>query len=64
MEIEHTPIDLDDENWTPLAKAAQGLLERLRANADDEQAKNFLRLQEANTNEAPARSEATKRRAG
>ena len=64
MEIEQTPIDCETDTWTPLAKAAQGLIARLRANADDEQAKKFLRLQETNTNEVPARSEARKRRAG
>lgn len=64
MELENTPIDCETDTWQPLAKAAEGLLDRLRANADDEQAKKFQDMQATNTNAGRARSDTARRRAG
>lgn len=62
MELNSTPIDCETDTWQPLAKAAQGLLDRLRANADDEQAKRFQDMQATNTNAGRVQNAAAARR--
>jgi len=62
MELKNTPIDCETDTWQPLAKAAQGLLGRLRANADDEQAKRFQDMQATNTNAGRVQNAAAARR--